>query len=52
MIANKLKVQCNAGHPLSGPNVYRTPQGFRQCRTCKRVAWQRCERKRRLRRFA
>lgn len=28
--------ECHQGHPLSGPNLYVTPSGCRQCRQCKR----------------
>jgi hypothetical protein len=31
------RTHCRAGHPLSGENLYQTPRGFRQCRTCKRI---------------
>src|SRR5215470_43505 len=30
------KSHCLQGHPLSGDNLYTTPDGSRQCRTCKR----------------
>jgi hypothetical protein len=31
---NARKTHCKRGHPLSGENLYVTPQGYRQCRTC------------------
>lgn len=34
---NARKTQCSKGHPLSGPNLYTTPQGRRICRVCRRV---------------
>lgn len=33
---NAAKTHCNHGHPLSGANVRITPQGWRECRECKR----------------
>jgi hypothetical protein len=33
---NARKTHCPQGHPLSGANLYRTPQGFRACRECRR----------------
>jgi HNH endonuclease len=33
---NKLKTHCPAGHPLSGENLYVSPRGGRNCRTCAR----------------
>ena len=35
------KAYCKHGHVLSGDNLYVTPQGWRQCRTCLKVARQR-----------
>jgi len=34
---NGRKTHCLRGHPLSGDNLYRRPNGARGCRTCKRV---------------
>lgn len=34
---NARKAACLRGHPLSGPNLYITREGWRQCRTCKRA---------------
>jgi HNH endonuclease len=31
------KTHCPSGHPYDEVNTYRTPQGHRQCRTCKSV---------------
>lgn len=36
--AQRAKTQCCHGHPLSGPNLYTTPDGRRDCRVCRRVA--------------
>ena len=48
--ANRAKMHCAAGHPLSGTNLLSTPQGRRVCRECNRAhcrAWyDRNERKR------
>lgn len=30
--------ECKSGHPLEGENLYITPDGRRQCRTCRRIA--------------
>jgi len=35
---NAVKSSCVHGHPLTGPNLYVTPNGRRQCRTCRRTA--------------
>jgi len=40
---NALKVDCPRGHPLSGPNLYVDPNGWRKCRECKNA----CDRARR-----
>lgn len=32
---NARKDACDAGHPLSGANLYVDPKGRRQCRTCR-----------------
>jgi len=29
------KMRCPKGHPYSGPNLYRSPNGARECRICK-----------------
>jgi hypothetical protein len=40
------KTHCVNGHPLSGENLYRGPDGRRQCRTCRRIAGARSSAKR------
>lgn len=35
------QVDCIHGHPLSGPNLYVTPDGRRQCRQCRTDALER-----------
>lgn len=35
---NSRKTVCKQGHPFSGDNLYVTPKGWRQCRTCVRAA--------------
>ena len=35
---NRLKIRCDHGHPLSGNNLYVTPDHRRQCRSCRRAA--------------
>ncbi|WP_411194457.1 HNH endonuclease signature motif containing protein [Rhodococcus erythropolis] len=37
-LGNHRKSQCPAGHPYAGVNLYVTPSGGRQCRTCKKRA--------------
>jgi hypothetical protein len=32
-----LKTHCKRGHPLSGPTVYITPKGYRQCKICVQI---------------
>lgn len=32
---NARKVDCKRGHPLTGANLYTTPDGRRQCRVCR-----------------
>lgn len=32
---NARKVRCKRGHALSGPNLYVTPSGYRNCKRCK-----------------
>jgi len=32
---------CKSGHPLSGDNLYTTPSGYRDCKTCRRDAYTR-----------
>jgi hypothetical protein len=34
---NSGKTNCIRGHPLSGDNLYLTPKGIRQCRSCMRL---------------
>ncbi len=34
---NRLKVFCHRGHPLSGPNLFVTNKGRRECLTCMRT---------------
>lgn len=41
------KAECHRGHPLSGANLYRYPNGRRVCLTCRRAydsAWKRARR--------
>jgi hypothetical protein len=38
---NARKSACKRGHPLSGPNLYKTKNGHRRCRVC----WYRTNRK-------
>lgn len=33
-----VKTHCPVGHPLSGANLYRKPNGARECRACRRKA--------------
>jgi hypothetical protein len=42
---NARKVACVRGHPLSGSNLYMTPDGRRQCRVCRGLAGIRCQEK-------
>ena len=35
--ANAAKTHCLRGHPLAGDNLYRTPDGRRQCRACWKI---------------
>lgn len=35
------ETHCPAGHEYAGENLYITPRNQRQCRECKRQAWQR-----------
>ena len=35
------KTHCPSGHPLSGPNLYRSPSNRRVCRTCSNASLQR-----------
>lgn len=39
--ANAGKTKCKRGHPLSGANLYVSPKGSRECRTCRRAALER-----------
>lgn len=45
---NAAKTHCHAGHPLSGANLYIRPDGQAQrgCRTCRRAASARSDRRR------
>lgn len=36
--ANVQKTHCNHGHPYSGPNLLKLPNGERRCRSCSKVA--------------
>lgn len=36
---NADKAECLRGHPLSGGNLYVTPDLRRQCRSCRSVSW-------------
>lgn len=38
---NAVKTRCDNGHELSGDNLRITKEGFRVCRTCKRLWWRR-----------
>jgi hypothetical protein len=40
--ANAAKARCHAGHPLTGDNLYFTPDGRRQCRECNCVRSANC----------
>ncbi len=44
------KTHCPKGHPLSGDNLYLTPEGWRQCRICRRAANQARDAKRKEKR--
>lgn len=35
---NERKTQCHNGHPLNGANLYITPLGYRNCKTCRKWA--------------
>lgn len=35
---NARKTHCPHGHPLSGENLYRAPDGSRHCRVCQKVS--------------
>lgn len=35
--ANAAKTHCKRGHPLTGENLYLSPDGSRQCRACHRL---------------
>lgn len=41
------KTHCPAGHLLSGENVYLSPKGYRNCRTCRREASRRHKKEKR-----
>ena len=36
---NAAKTHCPKGHPYSGDNLYLSPRGDRECRTCQRIRW-------------
>lgn len=38
---NAKKTHCQNGHPLSGENLYVTPNGRRQCQVCKKISRER-----------
>lgn len=42
---NSEKVECIHGHPLSGENLYVTPDGRRQCRECRKGSVRKWDRK-------
>ena len=44
---NFRKTHCIHGHPLHGGNLYTTPAGARQCRTCQRLREQKSRAKNR-----
>ena len=44
---NAAKTRCLRGHPLSGENLYRRPDGGRECRTCRAAAVARFHERRR-----
>lgn len=41
MSKNAVKMHCPQGHPYEGENLYITPAGGRDCRTCRRAATKR-----------
>lgn len=44
---NAAKTHCKHGHPLNGANLIIDSEGARACRTCRRRAWTKNNRKRR-----
>jgi len=46
---NARKTHCPRGHPLDGDNLYRHPDGRRECRECARTASREYQRRRRAR---
>ena len=46
---NREKTHCPKGHPYSGDNLYRRPNGDRHCRICKRSALREYKERRRAR---
>ncbi len=36
---NLSKTHCIEGHPFSGENLYTKPNGWRECRTCRRAGY-------------
>jgi len=43
---HRAKTHCRNGHPFSGENLIIERNGWRSCRTCRRVAWTRSNHKR------
>lgn len=43
---NGKKAICVRGHLLDGTNLYLQPNGYRQCRECRRLRWERYEARR------
>lgn len=39
---NAAKTHCIHGHALNGSNLYRRPDGYRDCRACRRIARAKC----------
>lgn len=35
--SKRMKTHCPLGHPYSGENLYRSPRGRRECRTCRKL---------------
>lgn len=42
---NMQRIECLYGHPLSGPNLYFTSRGTRECRICRNASVARSKRK-------
>lgn len=45
--ATEKRTHCRYGHPYTEDNLYITPTGYRQCRTCRREATKRSQNKKR-----